>query len=183
MLEMYIEGIELYNEELNEFVYTKGQSLKLEHSLLSISKWEAKWHTPFMTQETNKTSNEQMLDYIRCMTITPNPDPNVYLAIATNRNYIAQIKNYIDDPHTATTIKNNKKGHSREIITSELIYYWMIELGIPFECEKWNLNRLLMLIEVCSIKNTPSKKMSRADAMSQQKSLNALRRGRLNSLG
>lgn len=183
MLTIYVEPMEFYNETTGEFVVTKGQTLTLEHSLLSVSKWEAKWHEPFLSRDVSGFTNEKILDYIKCMTITTNVDSSVYAALSSNRKYAEIIKNYIQDPHTATTINNKKRGGSREIVTSELIYYWMIELGIPFSCEKWNLNRLMMLINVCGIKQTPSKKMSKADAFSQQRSLNAIRRAKSGSRG
>lgn len=184
MLELYIQPMELYNEELGEFVSTRAQTLQLEHSLISLSKWEAKWKKPFMSQDMTTITNEEVLDYIRCMTISSNVDPMVYYSIGSDKKMIEQIKNYIQDPHTATTIKQKPgRGRSREIITAELIYYWMVELGIPFECQKWHLGRLLTLIEVCSIKQTPEKKMSKAETFSQNKSLNALRRAKMGSRG
>lgn len=184
MLELYIQPMELYNEELGEFINTKGQTLQLEHSLISLSKWEARWKKPFMSQNIDGITQEEVLDYIRCMTISSNVDPMVYYSIGSNKQLVEQIKNYIQDPHTATTIKQKPgRGRSREIITAELIYYWMIDLGIPFECQKWHLARLLTLIEVCSIKNTPEKKMSKADVLSQNRSLNAMRRAKRGSRG
>jgi len=184
VLELYIQPMELYNEELGEFVSTRAQTLQLEHSLISLSKWEAKWKKPFMSQDMTTITNEEVLDYIRCMTISSNVDPMTYYSIGSDRKMIEQIKDYIQDPHTATTIKQKPgRGRSREIITSELIYYWMVELGIPFECQKWHLGRLLTLIEVCSIKQTPEKKMSKAETFSQNKSLNALRRAKMGSRG
>lgn len=184
MLELYIPPMELYNEEIGEFISTRGQTIQLEHSLISLSKWESKWKKPFMSQDINNVKNEEVLDYIKCMTISSNVDSMVYYSIGSNRIMLEQIKNYIKDSHTATTIKRkNNRGKSREIITSELIYYWMIELGIPFECQKWHLGRLLTLIEVCSIKQTPEKKMSKADIFAQNKSLNAIRRAKTGSRG
>lgn len=184
MLELDIKPMEFYNEDVGEFVHTKGQHIQLEHSLISLSKWESRWHKPFMSQDPKDKTNEEILDYIKCMTLTPNVDPIVYFSIAMDKKMMDEITKYIQDPHTATTIKQQKnRGKSREIITSELIYYWMIDLGIPFECQKWHLGRLLTLIEVCSIKNTPEKKMSKMDTLSQNKSLNALRRARAGSRG
>lgn len=178
MLTIHVPGRELFDNRTQQFVETKDQVLVLEHSLVSLSKWESKWKKPFLSKEDR--TYEEMLDYVRCMTITQNVNPDVYLALT--RVNMQAINNYIQDPMTATTFRN-KKGSSREIITSEIIYYWMIALGIPFECQKWHLNRLLTLINVCSIKNTPEKKMSKADAMNQQRSLNAMRRAKLHSKG
>ena len=121
------------------------------------------------------------MDYIRCMTITQNVNPICYLGLT--RANLLEVKNYIDDTMTATTFRNRNGPKSHEIITAEIIYYWMIELGIPFECQKWHLNRLLTLVNVCSIKNTPAKKMSRKDALAQQSQLNAARRAKFKSKG
>jgi hypothetical protein len=174
--------LEEFDEDTNEFVYTtiaKEQTLQLEHSLVSLSKWESKWCKPFLSKA-EKTS-EEILDYIKFMTITQNVKPDVYNRLTTNN--IEEINKYIDSPMTATTFtKDNTKG-SREIVTAELIYYWMIALNIPFECQKWHLNRLLTLIRVCNIKNTPPKKMSKRATASQYAQLNAARRKQMNTKG
>lgn len=179
MLQITIPQIELFNEETQEFFQIKEQTLCLEHSLVSVAKWESKWKKPFLGTE-EKTMDE-LTDYIRCMTITQNVNPICYLGLT--RGNILEVKNYIDDTMTATTFKNRNGPKSHEIITAEIIYYWMIELGIPFECQKWHLNRLLTLVNVCSIKNTPAKKMSRKDALAQQSQLNAARRAKFKSKG
>lgn len=174
MLEIVIPDSEFYNSGTREFVTIKGQTLQLEHSLLSLSKWEAKWHKPFLTQD-NK-SRDELLSYYQCMTITKNVDPLVYSVIPLSEQKRIQV--YINDPMTATTVKKPSHNSSRDVITSELIYFWMITLEIPFECEKWHLNRLLTLIQVCDIKNAPSKKMSKKDIFSQNRALNASRKAR-----
>lgn len=179
MLTITVPARELFNDRTNEFIYTKAHTLQLEHSLVSISKWESKWHKPFLTKETK--TEEEMRDYIRCMTITQNVDPSVYLGLS--RNNLIQIKQYIDDTMTATTFNDKNKKQNHQVITSELIYYWMVSLNIPFECQKWHLNRLLTLIHICDIKNTPAKKMSRRDIMSRNASLNAARRAKLGTRG
>ncbi|WP_288886913.1 hypothetical protein [uncultured Eubacterium sp.] len=179
MLQITIPGTEMFNEETNEFFTTKDTTLQLEHSLVSLSKWEAKWNTPFLGKE--KKTIEQTIDYIKCMTITQNVNPIVYLNL-TDAN-ITAINDYIDEPMTATTFSNLNTPPSREIVTSELIYYWMIALNIPMECQKWHLNRLLTLIRVCNVKNTPPKKMSRQEIMNRNAALNAARRKKLNSKG
>lgn len=179
MLIIEIPDQEFFNEETQEFFTMKGQTLQLEHSLVSLSKWESKWNKPFLSKE-DKTVEETM-DYIKCMTITQNPKPHIY-NLLTDKN-ILEIKNYIDAPMTATTFSNVNQGHSREIVTSELIYYWMISLNIPMKCEKWHLNRLLTLIRVCNIKNGPAKKMSKKEIMSRNAALNAARRKKLNTKG
>lgn len=180
MLRITVPDTEFWDESRQEFLEVKGQTLQLEHSLVSISKWESKWCKPFLSKE-NKTL-EEILDYVKCMTITQNVDPNVYLAL-TNEN-IKEINEYIDAPMTATTFYEEKKtAKSREILTSELIYYWMISLQIPVEFQKWHLNRLLTLIKVCNIKNAPPKKMSQREIMSRNTALNAARRKAMNSKG
>lgn len=179
MLTIEIPDQEFFNEETQEFFTMKGQTLQLEHSLVSLSKWESKWNKPFLSKE-DKTA-EETIDYIKCMTITQNPKPHIY-NLLTDKN-ILEIKNYIDAPMTATTFSNANQGHSREIVTSELIYYWMISLNIPMKCEKWHLNRLLTLIRVCNIKNGPAKKMSKKEIMTRNAALNAARRKKLNTKG
>lgn len=181
MLEITIPGFEeCWDEKAQEFVSTKEQTLKLEHSLVSLSKWESKWHKPFIGKDDLTT--EETLSYIQCMTVTNNIDPSVYYRLSEQN--INDILAYINDPMTATTVNNRgKTGFSREIVTSELIYYWMIALNIPVEFEKWHLNRLLTLIRVCEIKSTPPTKMSKGEIMKRNAQLNAERRRRLNSKG
>lgn len=179
MLTITIPSQELFNDETQEFVSIKGCTLQLEHSLVSLSKWESKWNKPFLSRE--KKSIAETLDYIRCMTITQNINPEIYNFL-TDKN-IDDINNYIDAPMTATTFSDNGSKNNREIVTSELIYYWMISLNVPMECQKWHLNRLLTLIRVCNVKNTPPKKMSRKEIMSRNAALNAARRKKLNSKG
>lgn len=180
MLQIDVPAGEFFDEKRNEFIYTKPVSLTLEHSLVSLSKWESKWCKPFLVKE--KKSTEEILDYIKCMTLTQNVDPNVYLSLTSDN--VEKITKYIDDPHSATIIHDDPNApRSRETVTSELIYYWMIEFHIPFECQKWHLNRLLTLIRVCNIKNKPPKKMSQSQIMSRNTALNAARRKALNSKG
>lgn len=177
MLTIVIPETEFYDEIKNEFKVVKEQKLVLEHSLVSLSKWESKWHKPFLGKQPK--TYEETIDYIRCMTVN-SVDPMVYQGI-TSAN-ILQINQYIEDPMTATTIKDQKKG-KEEIITAEIIYYWMVALNIPFECQKWHLNKLLTLINVVNIKNKPAKKMSKKDVMSRNASLNAARRKALHTKG
>jgi len=180
MLQITIPAVELWDERKQEFITTKEQTLQLEHSLVSISKWESKWCKPFLSKQ--EKTFEETLDYIKCMTITPNVDPEVYNYL-TNEN-IEEINNYINAPMTATYFSDDKTVKpSREQITAELIYYWMIALNIPFECQYWHLNRLLTLIKVCNIKNQPPKKMSKKEIMRRNAALNAARRKRLNTKG
>ena len=180
MLQITIPAVELFDENKNEFVSTKEQTLQLEHSLVSLQKWESKWCKPFLSKQDK--SPEELLDYVKCMTITQNVDPNVYQFLTDDN--LRRINSYIEAPMTATRFfddGNSKKN--REIVTAELIYYWMIALNIPFECKKWHLNSLLTLVKVCSIKNQPPKKMSKRDIMSRNAALNAARRKQLNTSG
>lgn len=180
MLRITVPAAEYFDEKTGEFVYRKEQTLQLEHSLVSLSKWESTWKKPFLGKG-DKTS-EETLDYIRCMTITQNVNPEVYTRL-TNEN-IQTINDYIGDPMTATTFHERDGGRSsRETITSELIYYWMIVNNIPPEYQKWHLNRLLTLIRVCTIKNSPPKKRSKADIMRSNAALNAKRRAKLGTKG
>ena len=180
MLQITIPAVELWDERKQEFVITKEQTLQLEHSLVSISKWESKWCKPFLTKQ--EKTFEETLDYIKCMTLTQNVDPEIYNYL-TNEN-IKEINEYIGAPMTATYFSDEKTSKtSREQVTAELIYYWMIALNIPFECQNWHLNRLLTLIKVCSIKNQPPKKRSRKEIMRRNAALNAARRKQLNTKG
>lgn len=179
MLLLTIPATELFDDRTQEFISTPEYKLQMEHSLVSLSKWESKWGKPFLSKEP-KTAAET-IDYIKCMTITQNVNPKVYNSL-TAKN-IEEINKYIDEPMTATTFNEVNNTRSREIITSELIYFWMFSLNIPMECQKWHLNRLLTLIRVCNIKNQPPKKMNRREIMNQNAALNAARRKKLNSKG
>ena len=180
MLKIVIPKTDLWDEKEERFITVKSHTLQLEHSLVSLAKWESKWHKPFLRYDDKTT--EETIDYIRCMTLTQNVDPNVYLCV-TDEN-VEQIRKYIDDDMTATWFSDSeKKGKSREIITAEIIYYWMIALNIPFECQKWHLNRLLTLIRVCNEKNNPPKKKSRKQLLREYAEINAERRKRFNTKG
>ena len=176
MLKITVPSGELFNEKTNEFIEIKNdQILALEHSLVSISKWEMKWQIPFLNTN-NSLSEEQLLSYIMCMTITPNVPKETY-SLLTSKNII-DIKNYMESPMTATTITRLKKNNSKkEIVTSEIIYYWMISLNIPIEFQKWHINRLLTLIEVCNVKNNAhNNKMSKKDSIDYTRKMNQARR-------
>ena len=181
MLKIVIPEREFFDENLNEFVYSKPQELTLEHSLISISKWESKWHKPFLDEKHQKT-DEEFIDYVRCMSLTNVPDDAFENISERNK---ADIVNYIYDTHTATWFAEDKTPPpSNKIITSEVIYSWMIQNEIPFDpCQKWHINRLLTLIRVCSLENMPTKKMSPASILSQNMSLNKMRRAMLHSKG
>ena len=180
MLQITIPGGEMWDEVNDVFVYTGGQTLQLEHSLVSLSKWESKWCKPFLSQ-TPKTE-EEINDYIRCMTLTQNVNPDIYRFLS-DENIIA-IQRYIDAPMTATTFSQDPSERGGgEIITAEIIYYWMVSFNIPFECQKWHLNRLLTLIKVCESKNRPPRKMSRSAILSRNAALNKQNRARFRSRG
>jgi len=181
MLRLVIPATELFDEAKQEFVSSKEQVLQLEHSLVSLSKWESKWLKPFLTKE-NKT-REESIDYIRCMTLTQNVPENTYNSITMK--IIDEVSDYIEAPMSATILpKDDKKGTSHEQVTAELIYYWMVALNVPFDpCQKWHLNRLLMLINVCNIKSNPKKKMSKKEIISRNKKLNDERRAKYNTKG
>lgn len=171
---------EKWDESKQEFIPPKTQMLQLEHSLVSLSKWESTWNKPFLSAK--DMTYEETIDYIKCMTLTSNVNSKIYDYLTPA--HIDQIRNYIAAPMTATTFSKDNSGKpSREVVTSELIYYWMIVLNIPFECQKWHLNRLITLIKVCNVKNNPPKKSSKREIMSRNAALNAARKQRLNTKG
>lgn len=179
---------EYYDETKQEFIYKPGlphkQTLQLEHSLISLSKWEQIWHIPFLkTSEEGKLTTEQTVSYIKCMTINSNVDPNAYEFI--DNKMVIEVNKYITNPMTATVIYDySKREGNKETITNELIYYWMLTAGIPFECEKWHLNRLITLIRICSIKNGKDQnKMSNEEILRRNAALNAKRRAEMKSKG
>lgn len=173
-------GVEQWDEKNEVFISPKTTVLQLEHSLVSLSKWESNWCKPFLSNK--DLTSEETLDYIKCMTVTPNVKPEIY-GWLTQEN-VDEIVAYIRAPMTATTVvdRNQSKVNNR-IVTSEVIYHWMIELQIPFECQKWHLNRLLTLIKVRNAELTPRKKMSAREIMTRNTNLNAARRAQLHSRG
>lgn len=188
MLELIIPSVEMWDNELCQFIYTKGtdgQIIQLEHSLISLKKWEEKWHKPFLGED-NKTYSE-ICDYVRCMTITKNIPSSAYEYIPPET--IKQIVDYIQNPMTATWFSEppNANGTPRmgrnEVITAEIIYYWMVVFNIPSEYQKWHLNQLLTLIKVVGIKSTPPKQMSRKEIAKQNAALNAARKAKYKKKG
>lgn len=162
-----------WDEQKQEFVEPKVQVLQLEHSLVSLRKWESKWCKSFLSKK--EKTVEETIDYIKCMTLTQNVNPEVYNHLT--KRHIEQINDYISAPMTATYFVEEKTpGQRQDVVTAELIYYWMIALQIPFECQKWHLNQLMSLIKVCNIKNAPPKKMSKQAMASRNAALNEARR-------
>lgn len=180
MLRITLPESEQYNEETEEFITFKAQELQLEHSLVSLSKWESKWGKPFLTKK--EKTVEESIDYIRCMTLTQNVDPDVYKRITSD--IVDSVAKYIENPMTATTFSTkSNQPPNHDVVTAELIYYWMIAYNVPFECQKWHLNRLMTLINICQIKNEPPKKMGKKALASRNSALNAARRQSLNTRG
>lgn len=184
MLQLEIPSFELYDEDKNEYIYVKGQTLQLEHSLVSIAKWESKWNVPYLDSKNH--THEQVMDYIKCMTITQNVNDNIYKYMP--RSCINVIEEYINLPMSATKFvklsEDEDKISSSEIITAEVIYYWMISLNIPIEFQKWPINRLLTLIRVFNLKNgTGKKKKSKSELAKMYHEINAERRKKYNSKG
>lgn len=179
MLEITIQGYELYNDATQEFTTYPEKKIELEHSLMSIAKWESRWHKPFLSATQKEV--EEINDYVKCMTLTKGVPDSSYSFI-TAAQY-QEINNYISDPMTATKIKEEKGKGSGEVMTSELIYYYMIASNIPMECQKWHINRLMTLIRVCSIKNQPPKKQNQSEVLRNNAALNAARKKKLNTKG
>lgn len=179
MLEITVPDGEFFDESTNTFIKVKGRTLHLEHSLVSVSKWEQKWHKPFISKK--EKTNEEVMYYIKCMTTSSNVDPRIYNFLSLEN--LREIEDYINNPMTATTFSDTgKKSGKSEIITNEVIYYWMTEMNIPPEYAKWHLNHLLTLIEVAARKKSP-KKMSKKEQISRNAAINAANRARFNSKG
>ena len=180
MLTLVVEGDEYYNEETQEFETHGDFVLELEHSLVSLSKWESKHNKPFLNDRA-KTS-EEIMSYIECMILTPVYPPDITSRFSNSN--LEAINNYIESKQTATSFGEmpQRKGRG-EVITSELIYYWMVAFTIPFECEHWHLNRLFALIRICNIKNAPAKKMSRSEIARRNRDLNESRKAQLGTSG
>ena len=180
MLTILVPETELYDEKKNEFIQIKEQTLVLEHSLVSIAKWESKWKKSYLSS-VNK-SYDETIDYIKCMTITKNVNPLIYKSL--NKEALSAIEKYINDPMTATYFYDkDERPSGPNIVTAEVVYYWMIALNIPMECQKWHFNRLITLIKVCNIKSNPGKKMSRREIITRNQALNEERKRKYNTRG
>lgn len=180
MLTIVVPGTEMFDEKLQEFVTVDDVTLELEHSLISLSKWESMYEKPFLGQAEKTT--EEVLGYIKFMTLTPNV-PEVVFSKISEEN-IMKINEYIDAKMSATWFSEAPGApKSRDVITAELIYYWMITFQIPFECEMWHLNRLFTLIRVCNIKQAKPQKMSRSEIAARNRELNTQRKAQLGTTG
>lgn len=180
MLTIRVPGIDLYNEELEEFSTSEEMVVELEHSLVSLSKWEEIYEKPFL--DTKDKTIEEVMTYIRCMIITPGVPDDVFGRLSSKN--VGEIDKYINAKRSATWFSDSKNTpRQREVITTELIYYWMVSFQIPFECQTWHLNRLLTLIKIFSVKNAPPKKMSKNEMAARNRELNARRRQQLNTSG
>lgn len=180
MLRIIIEGDELFNEETQEFSRVGDVVVDLEHSLVSLSKWESKYQKPFLSSDTR--TSEEVYGYVKAMIVDPETDPDVVYRFS--QKTIDQIQEYIDSSQSATTFGSMPERRGRgEVVTSELIYYWMVSYNIPFEVENWHLNRLFSLIRICNLKNSKPKKMSRNEIAQRNRDLNAKRRAELGTSG
>lgn len=180
MLTIRVSEIELFNQYTQEISYIPAQELRLEHSLISLAAWESAHKKPFIDSKHGLTVGE-FRDYIRCMTINKGVDQRVYDYLG--EDVIQRVLNYIDDPMTAATFKNEKETHSREFVTAETIYYAMIAHNIPQEYQKWHLNRLMALIKTCNVKSQPEKKMTPKEAAAYHREVNARNRALLKTKG
>jgi hypothetical protein len=179
MLTIVVPGVEMFDEKTQEFVTVDDVTLELEHSLVSLSKWESKYEKPFLGKE---KSTEETIGYVKCMTLTPDVPDETFDKL-TDDNLIA-IQKYLDAKMTATWFRDTPGApQTRDVITAELIYYWMITFQIPIECQYWHLNRLFTLIRVCNIKQSKPKKMSRAEIAARNRELNEQRRAQLGTKG
>jgi hypothetical protein len=180
MLTITVPGVQSYDEKLEQFVTVGDMTLELEHSLISLSKWESEFEKPFLGKS-EKTS-EEVLAYVGCMILTPNPPGDILQSLS--KENLEAINTYMDRKMTATWFSEQPGApKSREVITSELVYYWMTVFQIPFECETWHLNRLFTLIRICNIKQAKPKKMSRSEIAARNRELNAQRKAQLGTRG
>lgn len=184
MLEITIPSGDRFDETTRTFITLKKDvKISLEHSLISISRWESMYKRPYLSKDRGPQNGDEILDYIKCMTITQNVDPMAYYFLS--RENLEAINKYIGEDQTATTFRTHKiprRGRS-ETVTSELIYYWMFSMGIPKECERWHISRLFTLIHVFDVKNSKPKKRSKKEMIAERNALNKARRAKYNTSG
>jgi len=181
MIKITIPPSELWDDNRQEFItITEPIIIPMEHSLVSIHEWEKQWHKPFLKKFPKKTTDETV-SYLACMSLRDDVDPKVFYAIP--KGEMERINKYIEDPMSARTKSSGQRSAKRETITAELIYFWMFTYNIPYECREWHLNSLLSLIELCSIKNTPPKKMSASQKYAKYNALNNARRKAFHTKG
>lgn len=182
MLTITIPPVDLFDEKTEMITEVPEFTVELEHSLASISKWESKYEKPFLG-DAARTKNE-IIGYIDAMCLTPEVPPTIFHRLSTEN--FGEINRYINSKMTATWFsERQQQGRSREIVTSEVVYYWMVSMNIPFECEHWHFNTLLTLIKVTNSKNAPQKKNTRGsrDAAADRRALNEARRQKSGSHG
>lgn len=187
MIEITIPKGQIVDDETgNVYRAEKDWTLVLEHSLISVQKWEAKWHVAFLNRGTR--TFEQTIDYLRCMTLTPNVPEEIYYCIPEKE--MKKVLDYVDDPMTATRVNDDSESQrgfgrkiGREVVTAEVIYYWMISLNIPAEYKKWHLNQLLTLIRVINAKNQPKKKRRMKDVLEEYRAINEANKARFHTEG
>lgn len=183
MLKLTIGSDELYDEEKSEFIIKDGFTIHLEHSLLAISVWEQRFCKPFLGR--GEKTKEETLGYVEAMILDEDYPDDVLDRMTPH--HLSKVNDYVDSPATATTFsdladKKPSRGPS-QVITSELIYYWMASANVPFECERWHLNRLFALLRIFDVKNSKQKKMSRSEIASRNRALNEQRKAQLNTRG
>lgn len=179
MLELKIPEAEYYDESTNSFVQLPAATLRFEHSLLAISKWESKYEKPFLSN--GEKTPKELLDYFQCMRLDDGPPRDLHRLPESS---IKDLHRYMNLKYSATTFRDRPNGaRSGEVVTSELMYYWLTVYQIPFECETWHLNRLMALIRICSIKNAPKKKMRRSEILAQNRALNEQRLAQMGTTG
>lgn len=180
MLIIKVAGVDSFDENTQEFITQGGTVLELEHSLASLSKWESIHEKPFLGKE--EKTPEEIISYVKCMSLTVDFPEELFYRLSTEN--IESITRYIDAKMTATWFRDQPGApRVQEVITSELIYYWMTLFSIPFECDRWHLNRLFTLIRVCNVKQAKPKKMSRAEIAQRNRELNAQRKAQLGTTG
>jgi len=179
MLEIVVGGQEVFDEEAQMFLVQGGTSLQLEHSLVSLSKWESKFERPFLTEDPK--TEEDIFEYIKCMALDQKTPAGIFHKLS--KENLEEIDRYINAKMTATWFDERPGPRSREILTTEVIYYWMFAFNIPMQCENWHINRLFTLIRVCNLKNAKPEQMSRAAIANRNRELNAQRRAQLGTKG